>query len=227
MMTTAPRLPPPRHAAPRDRYRIDDHAEILNAIHQLNVHTVHYRRRVPSTVTNYASSISCDAFALDLTSVGQTAEPQKALVQLPLRMAPGRDEFLAEVAFALSSFRHLVGGAPFEAELAVITDDACRRFHVDQHRLRWVTTFAGPGTEWLADDDVAPLLPPAASMAVSNYNERIAAPPAIRRLGRGEVLLMKGKGYRPRAPGRGGPLHRSPPIEGHGSRRLVLTLTLP
>lgn len=86
------------------------------------------------------------------------------------------------------------------SRLEAVDGDACRKFHADYTDLSLVSTYAGPGTDICrtpADD----------------------AP--VHRIGTGDVALFKGKLF-PGAP----PvlLHRSPPIEGTGDRRVVLVL---
>ena len=84
--------------------------------------------------------------------------------------------------------------------LETVTTDACSRFHVDRVRLRLLTTYVGPGTDWL-DADAAP--------------DR-----CIRRLPEGAVALLKGSLW----PGSPGCPHRSPPLAGTGRHRLLLSI---
>ena len=105
----------------------------------------------------------------------------------------------------------LTGAPALRVRLEVVDDDHCRKFHVDDVRLRLVTTYRGPGTEWVAPRLAVKLAPG-------------GDPPAhaIRHLGRGHVAVMRGrKGSTPEAPGI---LHRSPPIAGTGVVRLFLAI---
>jgi len=207
-----------RHAsaAAGAHHRVGDHADVLSAVFERRVHTVLYRRQVPGVALDYAKCLVDEPMRWDLTPFVQSTEQ---LDRLTLVDARGRDVFLEELAYALQTFGRLVGGDVFAAELAVLRNDACRRFHVDQHRLRWVSTFVGPGTQWLIDDDTTLALSPSA--LADDIGDQVR----IRQVAPGEVFVMKGKGHEPRAPGRGGPLHRSPPIAARGARRLLLTLT--
>jgi hypothetical protein len=104
----------------------------------------------------------------------------------------------------------------------VIDSDQCRKFHVDYLRYRLLATYLGPGTEWVPDEYVdraalsnPPVDPTAANaVIVKDSNE-------IRRAAAGDVLLMKGA----RHPHGVGLVHRSPPIEGTGRARVLLTLS--
>lgn len=84
-----------------------------------------------------------------------------------------------------------------------ISGDACRKFHADYTDLRLITSWAGPGTDWLPPD------------ASESEFERVPT---------GWIGLFKGHlfadGHRPC-------IHRSPPIAGTGERRLVLVIDTP
>lgn len=105
----------------------------------------------------------------------------------------------------------LTSAPALRVRLDVIDDDRCRKFHVDDVRLRLLTTYRGPGTQWVSPQVAARLAPG-------------ALPPddAIRNLPRGHVALMRGgKGGTAARPGI---LHRSPPIAGSGVVRLFLAI---
>lgn len=105
----------------------------------------------------------------------------------------------------------LTGASDLRVRLDAIDDDHCRKFHVDNVRLRLVTTYRGPGTEWISPRLASTLAPG-------------SVPPddAIRHLPRGHVAVMRGgKGATPDRPG---VLHRSPAIAGTGVARLLLAI---
>jgi hypothetical protein len=85
--------------------------------------------------------------------------------------------------------------------LGPVTDDKCRKFHVDNLRMRMLCTYVGPGTEWVDDPSAA------------DRPQRASA---------GDVVWIRGKAW----PGgaRGG-VHRSPPLAGSGQVRLVLVVS--
>ena len=82
-------------------------------------------------------------------------------------------------------FAKATGETKVRLRLEHVTDDACRKFHVDQVSFRLLCTYVGPGTEWIDDSGI------------------------VRHMWPMEVGLFKGA----RVPG-GGPrvLHRSPPM---------------
>lgn len=97
-------------------------------------------------------------------------------------------------------FARATGEAEIRLRLEHVTDDACRKFHVDQVGFRLLCTYVGLGTEWIDDGGL------------------------VRQMWSNEVGLFKGA----KVPG-DGPciLHRSPPLSqlSSGRRsRLVLCI---
>ena len=105
----------------------------------------------------------------------------------------------------------LTGTPTLRVRLDVVDDDCCPKFHVDDVRLRLVTTYRGPGTEWI---------PP--RLAARFVDGRLPPADTVRHLARGEVAVLRGgRGATPERPG---VLHRSPPIAGTGVVRLFLAI---
>ncbi len=93
-------------------------------------------------------------------------------------------------------------GTLFEFRLEHFTDDACRRFHQDNTDWRFLLSLRGAGTEWI---------------------DRSRPPPQIiHRLKPFEHGLFRGR----RTYEEGMILHRSPPIEGSGTDRLLLVIDI-
>jgi hypothetical protein len=116
-----------------------------------------------------------------------------------------------DAAFLMRLFQSLVGAKKCLVRLEAVEGDACRRFHADNVRFRLVTTYRGPGTEWLrpskgnlASDDPSP------------------SPEEIQRFERGHIAIMRGG--REAAPDRPAILHRSPQIAGTGVTRLFIAI---
>lgn len=109
----------------------------------------------------------------------------------------------ADIAALAARFAALMAVDTVRLRLERIEGDACRRFHADYTDLRLVTTYAGPGTdvrETTADD--APVV----------------------RLAAGQIGLFKGRLHPGKPPVL---LHRSPPVAGCGTPRLVLVIDTP
>lgn len=113
---------------------------------------------------------------------------------------------IADTAVLAQHFCAVLALARLELRLEVVTGDSCRKFHADYVRARLITTYAGPGTDWLDGADA----------------ERVArgtAPVAINRMSAGDVGIFKGK-LATQHPA----IHRSPPISDTDERRLLLVL---
>jgi hypothetical protein len=132
-------------------------------------------------------------------------------------------DFLARDLERVHSWLRRADAGRGNAQLHVTDGDDCRKFHVDYYRLRLIVTYVGPGTElvpesalnrlaiWTGGDDVA----------LANRSI-VRAEGAIVRAHTGDVVLLKGERW---APGLAA-VHRSPPIERSGLRRLILKLTV-
>ncbi len=109
----------------------------------------------------------------------------------------------ADIDDLVRRFSALTRRPAVRLRLEAVEGDACRRFHADYTDLRLVTTYAGPGTD---------------------IRETPAEDAPVRRIGTGDIALSKGKLFPGEPPVL---LHRSPPIEGTGERRVVLVLDTP
>ena len=118
---------------------------------------------------------------------------------------------LADLYFSVSENRDVT------LRLVTTDDDDCPRFHVDRTELRMLCTYRGPGTEWLADEQVDRL-----AQSTGAPNEDIV------RFGEASEFepfwagILKGDAY----PGNAGHglVHRSPPIAGTGKTRVLFCL---
>ena len=67
---------------------------------------------------------------------------------------PARVWLNADIAILLARLAHLAEARRLRVSFGAVRRDQCRKFHVDYVRYRLVTTYAGPGTEWVPDDAV-------------------------------------------------------------------------
>ncbi len=121
---------------------------------------------------------------------------------------PTSPALVADVADLAALAAPLMSSPVLDLRLDVITGDACRKFHADYVPLRLITSYAGPGSQFLSNDDAAAL---AGGVAVEQLD--------VRQLLAGEVALFKGRLLTDTPI-----IHRSPPIAGTGTRRLVLVI---
>jgi hypothetical protein len=119
---------------------------------------------------------------------------------------PGCEErarLIGDMAALADIFAGLMEAPYLRLRLGVVTNNACRRFHVDAVKARLVCTYRGTGTQY---------------GSVSGDDE----PERVHTLSSCEPIVMRGTLW-PEQP-QAGFRHRSPPIEGTGETRLVLVL---
>jgi hypothetical protein len=113
-----------------------------------------------------------------------------------------RDALAADVGDLARRFAGIMASGHLHLRLDVVTGDACRRFHCDNVTARLLCSYRGPGTDY--------------GLA------RVGGDPdPVHRMATGAAGMFRGRLW----PGEGcGLVHRSPPIEGTGTARLVLVL---
>lgn len=176
-----------------------------------------WQRQLPSPIAHFAGAL----LALDEPlSESLTVKPDASgTVSMPSLATAygglaGYHEFVADVAWLVSAFACLLEAGRIGVRLRVLDKPMCPRFHVDHVPLRLISTYAGPGSEWLHED----------SMPRHRLGEPAAEPHDsrdIQQLLAGEVALFKGEKW---AGNEGaGIIHRSP-LTSPANKRLILTL---
>jgi len=143
-------------------------------------------------------------------------EPEWLELGADLAAADGFEAFRDDVTLLAHVYAELTGAARLAIKLEAFAGNLCERFHVDRVGLRLICSYAGPGTEWLANADVdrRSLQPDAAAGPVRPGGQ-------VRQMPRWAVGLMKGE----RWPGNtgNGLVHRSPKC-GPTERRVLLKI---
>ena len=176
-------------AAPTTAWRIAQDEAAFEAIFEDGVNLVVWRRngRAPAIDPTFV-----DPPRRLMRSVGgQSVSSQDVARALDLE-AP--TPFATDVASLVELFATLTDAQGVGIRLEATARQTCPKWHTDRVGLRLMTTYAGPGTEWLDGD-------------------------AAHRASTGDVLIAKGELW-PSAPG--ACVHRSP--DPQGATRLLLTL---
>lgn len=209
---TRPRRPPAHRTGPR--------CQVLEHITRPNVKLAVWKRRVPdgleSALLDWARhretgfDAPCRARAEDVASALQGLMEER-----------WRAWLTEDLVQLLGLFQRLAGVTKCRLVFGVVRGDQCRKFHVDRLRLRMISTYAGPGTEWLPEAAVrrAALREPAACPELAN-RQIVRSARLVRHARAGDVLVMKGALATPE-----GVVHRSPPIESLGVTRVVAVAT--
>lgn len=161
---------------------------------------------------------------VDATRAGLGDAVVPASIDADIRAALIEDiERLSGVVHRLSGERHL------RIKLHRCDGDECRQFHVDHVAIRLITTYAGPGTDWLEDGAARREHLGGRGLSrhrsVDDVNNAIVADwTRVHRLPRFAVAIFRGAvAHGPGAP-TAGIIHRSPPIAGTGIKRLRLVI---
>lgn len=117
-----------------------------------------------------------------------------------------RDQLIADVSILADQYCAILDLGEVEVRLEVVTTNSCRKWHADYVKARLITTYTGSGTQWLTQEDAD---------RVQGGDE----PQCINSMSPGDVGIFKGK-LATNAPA----IHRSPPIDGTGKKRLLLVL---
>lgn len=131
-------------------------------------------------------------------SAGPVGEAVRALGPLPPLLA-------ADILTLARRFAALMNVQEVRLRLEGLVTDACRKIHADYTDVRLITTYSGPGTDYI---------PAAAGLSEEN----------LRRLSTGDIALFKGRSF---AEDHEPCFHRSPQIARSGLRRLVLVIDTP
>jgi hypothetical protein len=130
-----------------------------------------------------------------------------------------REWLTADIAYLLGRLAQLSEARHLRVWFGAVRSDQCRRFHVDYVRYRLITTYVGPGTEWVPEHALCREALAHPQDCPCDANEAIVRDPSeIRHAMAGEVLVLRGAHHRSGL----GAVHRSPPIEGTGRVRVVL-----
>jgi hypothetical protein len=135
---------------------------------------------------------------------------------------PMRTWITQDLEALLQRFVDVTGTDMVRLAFNVERTDKCRKFHVDHLRFRMITTYLGPGTEWVPGDAVNREAMGHPTDCPCDANKDIVRDAsAVRHAHAGDVLIMRGTQNSREE----GAVHRSPTIAEAGLTRVVLTVT--
>ena len=198
--------------APTDGIQIVDVINGLAAIHQPETELVIWQRHLPSGFNEWVEAIDPSSLPhvrilVRPTDFLQAITPLIDEAGLPADQM--REILLQDIDRLVFAFAEITNCNLVDIRLERIQHDACWKFHRDTIEARLLTTYRGPSTEWVPLENGARAI---------NQQREYDGP--LERLGQDDVALFTGKTA---GPGRG-VVHRSPPIKGTGSTRLLLCL---
>jgi hypothetical protein len=122
-------------------------------------------------------------------------------------------ELIADVENLIKIFSAASGTQDIRFELSAVVDDRCRKFHTDITDYRMLCTYAGPGTLYVLPKD---------SATVCKCNECDIDPLLIHQTEVFDSMIFRGA--LSSSENISALLHKSPPVEKSGEKRLLLRI---
>jgi len=206
---------PPAHTADHRSIVQGQTPDLLERIWDPAVELVIWDRILPATLGQWLDSLPVHQMPHGRVLVSTAHVSSAVATLLDAAAMPGgamRDAFLDDVVVLTELFMRALETDVVDIRLETIDHDACWKFHRDHVPARLLTTYRGPGTEWVHPRD---------SHNALTDQKTYQGP--MERFSRYAVGLFKGN----QAVDGEGIVHRSPPIKETGVSRLFLCLNLP
>ena len=131
-------------------------------------------------------------------------------------------ELSEDIGLLADMFSYLFELNAIGLRIATLTQPMCPKFHVDRVPCRLITTYVGPGSQWLPHHCTDRSKLGAGSAGLSDAESGLyPTKDAIQTLAAGDVALLKGESWDGNEGA--GLVHRSPAVKS-GQQRLLLTL---
>lgn len=192
-----------------------DTPQVLTEVLQDAVNMAVWQRRLPVQIKDFA----CALLSLN-QPVGERRELELDASHQPPDLGgllaayadvQGHEAFIADVAWLVAAFGCLLDARRVGLRVTALDRAMCPRFHVDHVPVRLLTTYAGPGSEWLKES----------AIKRSQLADEQPGLCEIQQLTAGDVALLKGEKWLGNQGA--GLVHRSPSLA-RGERRLILSL---
>ncbi|WP_150303790.1 DUF1826 domain-containing protein [Pseudomonas saliphila] len=193
-------------------------ADSLPSILEPTVNLAVWQRELPSPLQSFISTMLAAGTHVSQSVTLEPREngPQHLSGLLPECAAmPGYDDFIDDLTLLFEMFVCLFEVRRAGIRLRSLDAAMCPRWHVDQVPVRLITTYSGPGSQWLGEGRM-----PRDAIGSPRSDDWSAVQPSGT-LKAGDVALFKGERWHGNE-GRG-IVHRSP-VPGQGERRMVVTL---
>jgi hypothetical protein len=199
-------------------------AAVLTQIYQDQINIAIWQRQLESelvdAVTDLLAHIPHERHWKAVLGPGSTV----AWLNQHLPQFCGKTLLLQDIAVLVDMFSCLFDLREVGLRLAALDSAMCPRFHTDRTLCRLVTTYGGPGTEWLAHNQVDRTRLGSGNAGLQDAESGVfRRVEDIQQLSAGEVGLLKGEVWA--GNGGAGLVHRSPTIM-QAQKRLLLTLDI-
>ncbi|MGQ7247809.1 DUF1826 domain-containing protein [Halomonas sp. V046] len=176
------------------------------------------RRAVPAAVVDDVERLRRIDRPLSFSWRGKLDNGLRCDLETALPSDAAYDELVEDVVTLSQAVAFLFDTQDVGVRLRWLTAAMCPRFHVDRLPVRLVTTYHGPGSEWLPDRAVN-----RAGLGAPHPNKPtpLQDAGAVKRLATGDIALFKGSGWE--GAEERALVHRSPAL-GPDERRLLLSI---
>jgi hypothetical protein len=194
---------------------------ILTKVYDTNVNLAIWQRQLSQGVKENIANLLKTSRHLDTSSFIReqciTSDIKNAIKSTALD-----DAFISNARELVDMFCTLFELKQVGLRLRLLDLPMCPRFHVDKVPCRMVTTFSGPGTQWLEHNQVnRDKLGHGSKGLNDNVSGLFQTQVDIKTIGTGDVALLKGEAWMKNE--NAGIVHRSPPYQA-GQKRLLMTL---
>ena len=186
--------------------------QVLTEVLRDGVNLAVWRRRLAPQLEDFAELVVSLGQPLADQRVIDVDEQQMPVLPDLLREAAdlqGYEAFVADVTWLVAAYACLVGARRVGLRLRVLGGPMCPRFHVDNVPVRLLTTYTGPGSEWLREQ----------KSPRGELHTALSSVDNIQHLHAGEVAVLKGEKWQGNEGA--GLVHRSPSGQ---QGRLLLSL---
>lgn len=215
--------PAPVHAISAPSYRTGTSDDVLHEVRSPGVNIAVWNRSLPAGLTAALAGwvAGPDAATYDRELALEELDAGAPLAGFGDRV--WRTWLQADLASLAARFATITRARRLRLTFGPVRTDQCRKFHVDWIRFRLVSTYVGPGTQWVSNEHVRRDVLDAEPRAAPDHNRGVVRDlRRVRHAQTGAVVLMKGEHSGDPVPG---VVHRSPPIEALGVVRVVVVLT--
>lgn len=198
----------------------DEDPMVLGNIFNADKSVVIWQRSKHQAVENYFDGLF-SALGLGIRGV-YSLKSLKASIASSLPDGEGKQQVVDDIYLLSDMLITLFDCSSVGIRLVPLTSAMCPSFHVDNIPVRMVTTYLGPGTQWLPQDAVLAEKPtvnaaPLSKTRLGHYYQ----PNKIQQMRTFDVGLLKGKAWQEHE--EYAAIHRSCPVDAK-TKRVLLTL---
>ena len=202
----------PEHAA------IDNDISVLPRIFEDAINIAIFQRPLPADIAFSAQAQCQTDRAWQYSWLGHPDEAFIADLRRRLPAPEAATPLIDDMATIAEAIAFLFDTHTVGIRVRLLNSAMCPRFHCDNLPARMVTTYFGPGSEWLPEHAINR---DGLGAPHPNRPDIATDASAIQRLLPGDIALLKGSGWE--GCEAHGLVHRSPALE-HGSKRLLMSI---